>query len=942
MNNPDSSDDDTNAWPNTVKNLIPSTDERMNENRLSKEDVPRLLEAFRIVARAGAYEQRSVLIPRNYSTVIEACYRQGGPFHGKIPPSLPNFANVMKNGVRYWISKGPSYFNFSPYSDLSQFCLSNFTSSETMDTESGVSAIADSECAEESSTNENDQRQACVGGRDEETNESNDCISSTVTTQNAANDNDEMIDNPNPPTARQLVNMQRNETLELATANTFATIGKISSTLKIVSDNLGGAAYDQFRSLIGKGICVHITDPETGALVEHPLAGGTFELSFIGIGGHFRWCNRGNQPLGDAMDQFATNRSMPTEALEFRYGGSVISREDTPIGVDMRLNDAGLYVVSVQSVAPEEERAGPGAASDTFRDEARHLTSRGAAKTDHFEMANMKRYINWDKSTHLALFCVRCDKYMKASAETIKTHYRRCNRPSEILPPDKFSWKEVASELLKIANELVPTDRASLLKLAAANSGDDPSHSLYPYCEICKKFYKSKDDYSAHLRWKKNNGKGPIVCGNATMKRGIMLRGNGFGYNIFGIEDNWISTLESGSTNEVANDVAVVAQALKDMHDGGGDEPLFTEEGATQNNCNDIQNEKMPPLLHRRSHHSWTDPGSNCCSTFDPNESLPRSMIGADYPTLLVRAGRLVDPDEHAEDFVPFLQHYLVRDTYYDDILDEMNKVNQFLARPPKDYLELVSCAEKFFDMSKAIVPVNGGDVRGAVQQFSINVSGESTTKAIFQERQKYDDPMRYMRHLLAYLFVVDHQVLSAVKDYLNGRSYSVADSYRCALIPSILYSLNDEDPMQEGVPTVLMNHAVIMSHHIIGTRVRTKSCSTTGKLLATIVHVVRLCVLAKVSVLTGKPREVRLDYVKQGNKSTTMNNFGPWIAIMRASQDAKPPKRNMSVDEDTNDILIDSRLYKWSITERLIPKIMEELITLFSAAFEGERGRIL
>ena len=492
MNNPDSSDDDTNAWPNTFKNLTPPTDERMNENRLSKEDVPRLLEAFQIVAMSDAYDERSVLNPRNYSTVFVACYEKGGPFHGKIAPSLRNFANVMRNGVRYWMSQGPCYFNFYPYSELSQFCKSNFTSSETMDTESGVSAIADSKCAEESSTNANDQRQACVGGRNEDTNESNDCISSTVTNQNAANDNDEIMI-VNAPTAGELVTMQQNLTLELATANTFATIGNINSTLKIVRDNLGGAAYDQFRSLIGKGICVHITDPATGALVEHPLAGGTFELTFIGIGGHFRWRNRGNQPLGDAMEQFATNRSMSIEALEFRYGGSVISRKSTPIGVDMRMNDAGLYVVSVQSVAPEEERAGPGA----DRDEARHPTFLGAAKTDHFEMANAKRYIDWDKSTHLSLFCVRCNKYMKASKEAIKSHYKRCKRPSEIVLPYKFSWSDVASEFLALANELVPTDGASLLKLADANSGDDPFHSLYPYCVICQRFYSGKKEYTA-------------------------------------------------------------------------------------------------------------------------------------------------------------------------------------------------------------------------------------------------------------------------------------------------------------------------------------------------------------------------------------------------------------------------------------------------------------
>ena len=141
-----SDNDEDTSWPRKSRDIMPVHELQTRKDGLSEEDAPRLLEVFRVVKRLDACAKP--YSPRKYKPVLSECYGEGGPFEGKTPPTLNTFANVMKNGVKYWCcDSAAKNFNYPPYSDLIEFCKDNFSARNqpkaSIDMVASGSAIAD-------------------------------------------------------------------------------------------------------------------------------------------------------------------------------------------------------------------------------------------------------------------------------------------------------------------------------------------------------------------------------------------------------------------------------------------------------------------------------------------------------------------------------------------------------------------------------------------------------------------------------------------------------------------------------------------------------------------------------------------------------------------------------------------------------------------------------
>lgn len=167
----------------------------------------------------------------------------------------------------------------------------------------------------------------------------------------------------------------------------------------------------------------------------------------------------------------------------------------------------------------------------------------------------------------------------------------------------------------------------------------------------------------------------------------------------------------------------------------------------------------------------------------------------------------------------------------------------------------LNQCADKYADHFPSIAALIPGNILGTVQNFiSASVDDAKNYRTVFSARHSYTPIKSYLHHLFAFLFIRKCPILRPYIDHINDQStpFSVDQSFEYAFIPSLLYDLSTEVPVQFGQNTWLLEHAQLYCFRLLpnGQPLLNSAGWSAGK-LSSALHAVRAGICGKMATET-------------------------------------------------------------------------------------------
>lgn len=211
-----------------------------------------------------------------------------------------------------------------------------------------------------------------------------------------------------------------------------------------------------------------------------------------------------------------------------------------------------------------------------------------------------------------------------------------------------------------------------------------------------------------------------------------------------------------------------------------------------------------------------------------------------------------------------------------------------------------------------------------------------------FRNRTKSSTQISLFANLLCFLHAFQCPTLQKYLRLVTQQDYVHDEANRTGIIARMIYELTVELPQTGDDMPWIYKFSLFNCFHLVNRVPKLKSAGTCGKSFATVLYVVRQCVLACASMMlsSGNQPSTIISMIKPVQQGHVINLVSPCIAYCRDMTSHQAKSQTSWITKD-GDIICGKSTFRKVIYNQLIPKVRTAICNIFSTLFIGNEWKL-